>query len=242
MSTLRGTQLARVSFNVKWTSLGLWAAATLVAAALLLPLAYLLVRTVGAGTEAWEPVFRLRTLETIGRTTWLALAVTVASAAIAVPLGWLTAHTDLPLRRLWAVLTALPLVIPSYVGAYLVAAALGPRGMLQQALESLIGVQRLPDIYGFPGALLVLTLLSYPYTLLSVRAALLRMEPALVEASRGLGHGPWRTFWRFGTWVEAKRQCERVHGGFTEARVCRGAESVQPNQYTSKLPDEDPFK
>jgi iron(III) transport system permease protein len=68
--------------------------------------------------------------------------------------------------------------------------------MLQAWLESLFGVQRLPGIYGFPGALLVLTLLSYPYVLLNVRAGLLRMDPALEEASRSLGYGPWKTFWR----------------------------------------------
>lgn len=41
----------------------------------------------------------------------------------------------LPLRQLWAVLAPLPLVIPSYVGAYLMVSALGPRGLLQQVLE-----------------------------------------------------------------------------------------------------------
>ncbi len=42
------------------------------------------------------------------------------------PLAWLTARTDLPGRRMWTVVTALPLVIPSYIGAYLLVSALGP--------------------------------------------------------------------------------------------------------------------
>ena len=61
----------------------------------------------------------------------LATAVTAASIAIALPLAWLTVRTDLPGRRLWATLCALPLVIPTYVGAYLFVAALGPNGMLR---------------------------------------------------------------------------------------------------------------
>jgi ABC-type sulfate transport system permease component len=48
----------------------------------------------------------------------------------------------------------------------------------------------------FPGAFLVLTILSYPYILLSIRAALQGMDPALEEAARSLGCSPWRTFWR----------------------------------------------
>jgi iron(III) transport system permease protein len=170
--------------------------AALVAAALLLPTAYLVIRAAGAGEAAWQNLFRLRTLDIVWRTLWLALAVTAASALIAVPLAWLTVRTDLPLRRLWAVLTPLPLVIPSYVGGYLLASALGPRGLLQQLLEAPFGVTRLPAIYGFPGALITLTLLSYPYLLLSVRAALSRMDPALEEASRSLGHSAWTTFRR----------------------------------------------
>ncbi len=174
----------------------LWGMAALIAAAVLLPMAYLIIRAVGAGSDAWQGLFRFQTLATLARTIWLSLAVTAASAAIAVPLAWLTVRTDLPLRRMWAVLTPLPLVIPSYVGAYLFASAFGPRGLLQQLFESLFGVTRLPEIYGFPGAMLVLTLLSYPYILLGARAALSKMDPGLEEASRSLGHGAWTTFWR----------------------------------------------
>lgn len=177
-------------------SLVLWAGASLVAAAVLLPTAYLLLRALAADAEASAALLRAGTWATLARTAWLAVAVTALATVIAVPLAWLTARTDLPLRRMWAVLTPLPLVIPSYVGAYLYASALGPRGLLQQALEAPLGVTRLPAIYGFPGALFTLTMLSYPYILLSVRAALWRMDPALEEAGRSLGYGPWVTFRR----------------------------------------------
>ncbi|MFQ5878994.1 MAG: ABC transporter permease, partial [Dehalococcoidia bacterium] len=172
-----------------------WAPAAVVAAGMLLPLAYLVLRALGAGSEPWDLLLRTRTLHILVRTASLTAAVTASSIAIAVPLAWLTARTDLPLRRLWAVLTVLPLAIPSYVGGFVVVAALGPKGMLQGLLSPL-GVERLPEIYGFPGALLTLTLLSYPYALLTVRAALRGLDPALEEASRSLGYGPWRTFRR----------------------------------------------
>ena len=84
----------------------------------------------------------------------------------------------------------MPLVVPSYVGAFLAVSALGPKGLLQQLLAP-IGVDRLPEIYGLPGAAITLTLLSYPYILLTVRAGLRNMDPSLDEAARTLGHGPW---------------------------------------------------
>jgi iron(III) transport system permease protein len=179
-----------------WPTLALWAVAVLVAAALLLPTLYLAMRALAASNSAVQSLLQPRTWQTLARTAWLTLCVTAASAAIAVPLAWLTTRTDLPLRRLWAVLTPLPLVIPSYVGAYLFVSALGPRGLAQQWLAAPFGITRLPEIYGFPGALFTLTLLSYPYILLSARASLMRMDPALEEASRSLGHGTWSTFLR----------------------------------------------
>ena len=193
---IRGAWLRRASRTSLRALALLWLPSWLVTGAILLPIAYLVVRVVSAETPAWELILRPRSLGILGRTITLAAGVTTLSALIAVPLAWLTTRTDLPFRRLWTILSALPLVIPSYVGAYLFVSMLGPRGILQTWLQHLLGIERLPSIYGFPGALLVLTLLSYPYTFLSVRGALLGMDPAQEEASRSLGHGPFPTFWR----------------------------------------------
>lgn len=170
--------------------------AVLVGIGMLMPLVYLGVRALNAGESIWLLLLRDRTLQVFLRTILLAGTTTFASVIIAVPLAWLTVRTDLPLRRFWTVATVLPLVIPTYIGGFTLAAALGPRGMLQQILAGPLGVQRLPEIYGFPGALLALTLFSYPYILLSVQAGLRGIDPALEEASRSLGQGPWNTFWR----------------------------------------------
>ena len=173
-----------------------WAPALLVAAAMTLPLFYLVLRSLENGLgELLEVMLREKTLGVLARSVVLAAVVTAASVAIAVPLAWLTARTDLPGRRVWAVLAALPLVIPSYVGGFVLVSMFGPRGLLQDALAPL-GVERLPEIYGLPGAALALTLFSYPYVLLTVKGALRGMDPALEEASRSLGSGGPSTFFR----------------------------------------------
>lgn len=165
-----------------------------VAAVVLLPVVYLLIRTADAGDQAWDLLARVNTFRILGRTALLAGAVTGTSILLSVPMAWLTVRTDLPFRRVWSILTVLPLVVPSYVGALAMVSALGPKGLLQQALEGPFGVDRLPEIYGFPGAWLALTFFTYPYLLLSIRAALWGMDPSLEEASRTLGRGTWRTF------------------------------------------------
>ena len=172
-----------------------WVPAMLVSVIMVLPLGYLILRASDAGIEAVDLVFSVRTLEILLRTMLLAFSVTLASIVLAIPIAWLTVRTDLPFRKAWTILTAIPLVIPSYVGAFLLVAAFGPKGMIQKLLEP-FGVEALPDVYGFPGAMYALTMLSYPYVLLGARSALWGMDPALEESSRILGHGAWSTFWR----------------------------------------------
>jgi len=171
-------------------------AAVLTAGLLLLTPAYLLVRTLESGATAVDLLTKPSTIATLGRSLWLSATVTLASIVVAVPLAWLTTSTDLPGRRFWAVATALPLVLPSYVVAFLLVSLLGPKGLLQQWLFPFTGIERFPEIYGFPGAFIALTLMSYPYVLLTARAALQRMDPALLEAARSLGLNGWQTFWR----------------------------------------------
>ena len=161
-----------------------------------IPLAYLVWRAWELGfTDSWEILRSARTRELLFDTVVLAVLVTAAANAISLPLAWLTTRTDLPGRRFWVIVTALPLAIPTYVGAFAMIGALGPRGMLQGWLEPL-GVDRLPSIYGFGGTFVVLTLFTYPYVLLTVRAAYRRIDPSLEEASRTLGHSTWSTFVR----------------------------------------------
>ncbi len=202
LSTIAGSARGAIPYaGRRLASLGMPPAVVLVPAllvglAMLLPLVYLLIRGAGASDEAWRLLFRVRTLYTLGRTLLLIATVTSASVAIALPLAWLTTRTNLSLRRMWTVLFALPLVIPSFVGAFLFVSALGPRGLLQRLLAGPFGVDRLPDIYGLEGATLALALLSYPYVFLTVRAALANLDPAMEESARSLGHGAVSAFFR----------------------------------------------
>jgi iron(III) transport system permease protein len=165
----------------------LTAAALVTVAAVLLPLVYLGVRASTAGADAWRVLEPDVTGRLVLDTLLLAAAVVAAAVGLGVPLAWLVVRTDLPGRTAWAVAGALPLVVPSYVAALAILGALGPRGLAQQLLEGPFGVARLPDIYGFPGAVLALTLSTYPYVYLLAAAALRRLDPSLEEAARALG-------------------------------------------------------
>ena len=169
-----------------------------VAALAALPIGYLLLRAFDVEGSALALVGRPRTLEILAASVALGAGVGAGSIALGLPLAWLTTRTDLPGRRIWTVLTVVPLAVPSYVMALAFVAALGPRGALSDLLTGL-GLPALPSIYGLGGAVLVLTLATYPYVLLGARAALLRSDPALEEAGRALGDRPLTVFRRV-TW------------------------------------------
>jgi iron(III) transport system permease protein len=169
---------------------------TLIVTVLLVPILYLIIRALGS-EDGLEYLLRERTLVIVTNSLVLVGLVTFTAIIVGVPFAWLTARTDLPFRRVWLVLGLLPMVIPSYLGAATYIAAFGPRGMLvQNILEPLFEISRLPDIRGLFGAWLAITLFTYPYVVLPVRAAILNADQSLEEAARSLGLSRWRVFWQ----------------------------------------------
>jgi len=168
-----------------------------IAIAVLMPLTYLVIRTAGVGEERFLTlVSRPRTLQVLLNSAILAIVTPILTAAIAVPLAFLTWRTDLPWRRFWLVATTLPLAVPDYVCSFALIAAFGPKGSWLQLLLEPLGVHQLPEIYGWSGTILALTLLTYPYMLLSVWTGLQGIHPAQEEAARSLGYNQIGTFWR----------------------------------------------
>lgn len=188
-------ELPTSSARTHWPRPLLLVTAVIIAAFCTVPIVYLILRISESPSAAWEVISAQSTFVLAVRTVLLMVSVTTIGVAIALPLAWLTTHSDIPGRRILVVLTALPLAIPSYVGALVAISAFGPRGLLQELLLPL-GVERLPSIYGFWGATIVLALFTYPYLLLTLRPAMTAIDPRLEELSQGFGHGPLNTFRR----------------------------------------------
>ncbi|GAB3677420.1 ABC transporter permease [Halopiger thermotolerans] len=174
---------------------GLTLLAAALAAVLVLPLLWLVVDAAALGGRALELAVAPQTLEVLVRSVALVAVVTGASILVGVPLALLTVQGSIPFPRFWTVLAALPLAVPSYLGAFAFVSAFGPNGEFADLLAPL-GVDSVPSIYGFTGAAFVLTLYTYPYVFLTTRASLLSLDGSLVEAARTLNAGRWEAFRR----------------------------------------------
>ncbi len=167
----------------------LWFVAAAALIPILLPFAGLIARVVDGGGRSVDVLLAGRTARLAVNTTLLTLTVTAAASTLGVAAAWLIVRTDLRMRGVWTVLVSLPLVIPSYVIALTFISSWGPAGLIADATG--IG---LPSARGFWGATAALTLSTYPFVFLVTAAALRRLDPALEEASRGLGASAWRAF------------------------------------------------
>nr|WP_277556266.1 iron ABC transporter permease [Halobaculum sp. YSMS11] len=163
-----------------------------VAAAVLSPLIWLLISAAELSlSDATALLASGTTTDVLVNSLALVGVVTGASVALGVPLAVLTVQTNLPFRRAWTVIAALPLVVPSYIGAFAYVSAFGPSGALPDLLTDYglgVVVPYLPTVYGLGGTALVLTLFTYPYVFLTTRASLLSFDTTQLEAARTLNH------------------------------------------------------
>lgn len=201
LSTARNRNLGayRLTGGTGWAWLRLWGGrpptisllllAGGTAAAMAIPLLYLVVRALTGNAATWASLWYGRLPMLLANTLALALASTGLAVLIGVPLAWLVVRTDLPGRRAIRWLGAMPLVYPAFVGSLGYIAVFGPRGLVETELTRLLGQPvRLPSIYGLGGTALMIALFTYPYLYLLTAAALGNLNQSLEEAARTAGH------------------------------------------------------
>lgn len=186
----------RAGFADRW-SLPLLLTAALVAAPVIVVVLHLFV----SGGSVWAHL--VQTVLPRYVTNSLLLMVGVGSGVLVIGVGtaWLVTMLRFPGARIfeWALL--LPLAMPAYVIAYTYTGLLDFAGPVQSGLRALMGWTSARD-YWFPGirslegAILMLTLVLYPYVYMLARAAFLEQSVCALEAARTLGCGAWRSFGR----------------------------------------------
>jgi iron(III) transport system permease protein len=160
--------------------------------AVLVPIAYLVSRALGAdASQLRELVWSHRNLELLINTMALAAVVIAASTVVALPLAWLTTRTEMRGRFLVTLLSILPLSIPGYVVGYALLGIGAPHG----PFATVFG-ENGPQIDGFVGAAAALVIYNFPLVYLHLRTAFASMDPALADAARSLGLKPTKVFVR----------------------------------------------
>ncbi len=177
------------------------AAIVAVVALVLLPIVALAGLGLQSSGNVWGQLWATVLPHYIFQTLLLLLGVGTLSMVIAVPLAWLLTAFRFPGSQMLQWLALLPLAMPTYIIAYLAVDQLNYAGALQTALRRFMNWQK-PTDYHFPeirslgGAIVVMSLVLFPYIFISARAAFLKQSASQIEVSRTLGQTAWGTFFK----------------------------------------------
>jgi len=175
--------------------------ALLVALLMAVPIAAVIVLALAPSDDIWEHLVSTVLWKYTETTLILMVGVGVGVSLIGTGTAWLVTMCRFPGRNVfnWALL--LPLAVPAYVLAFVITDQLEYAGTLQTFLRHLFGWTSrrdywFPEIRSLGGAMIVMTLVLYPYVYLLARAAFLEQSICVLDVSRTLGKGPWQTFFR----------------------------------------------
>ncbi|ABR50699.1 binding-protein-dependent transport systems inner membrane component [Alkaliphilus metalliredigens QYMF] len=196
-------------FRRKWLGIwqsnppgmGLFVFGLCIAVIMAIPIVYVIWRSLFAGIDRWQRLLDERIPQLLWNTLSLAGAVTVSTMIIGVSLAWIVIRTDIPGKKAWRWLLAMPLTVPPYVGAVTYIIVFGRSGWARDLWQSTPWlVNALGDysinIYSFGGVFLVLTMFTYPYVYLIASASLRKMNRNYEEAAYSQGMSTSEVFWK----------------------------------------------
>lgn len=140
-----------------------------------------------------DPVF----LDPLLTTLTIAVLSSLICCAVAAPMGWLVARSDMPFRSGIRSLVMASFVTPPFLGAIAWELLAAPNsGLLNKAYRALTGAEMdsyLFNIYSLAGLVFVISCYTFPYVFVLIANALDRIPGDLEDASAILGGSAWVT-------------------------------------------------
>jgi iron(III) transport system permease protein len=179
----------------------LWKPGVLLVALLFsLPVFTIASYVVYPSNEIWQHLLDTVLAEYLTNSVLLMLGVAAGTLLIGVGCAWLTSVCVFPGKRVFAWALLLPLAFPAYIIAYTYTGMFDFAGPVQTWIRETTGWGArdyyFPEIRTLGGAVVMLSLVLYPYVYLLARAAFLEQSVCVLEVSRTLGCSVWSSFYR----------------------------------------------
>lgn len=175
-------------------------AALLVALVFALPVATVALAAFAPTGELWRHMMGSVLPRYVANSLVLAAGVGLGTFVLGTACAWLVTMCAFPAKRLFEWALFLPMAVPAYLLAYTFTGLFDVAGPVQGLFREVTGLAVhdywFPDIRSLPGAILVMTLVLYPYVYMTARAAFLEQSICVLEIGRTLGCGPWAAFRR----------------------------------------------
>lgn len=150
--------------------------------------------------DVWPHLASTVLPEYIRNSLWLLVGVGTGVFILGVGTAWLVTMCTFPGSRQFRWLLILPMAVPAYLMAYTYTDFLTFTGPVQIFIRNITGWEYgdywFPNIRSLWGAVLMMSLVFFPYVYLLTRAAFLEQSASLLEASRSLGASSTQSFYR----------------------------------------------
>lgn len=173
-----------------WRQPWLWAVTSfslLLAVPVLLIFASLLVPQYAL----WQHLYDTVLSDYVYHSLLIAFSVGALTLVLGTSLAWLVARYEFAGRRTLQWLILMPLAMPAYILAYTYTGMLDVAGPLQTQLRATFGWTYhdywFPDVRSLGGAIVMLSLVLYPYVYMLARTAFSEQSASFYEASRSMG-------------------------------------------------------
>ncbi|CAM3571840.1 iron ABC transporter permease [Erysipelothrix sp. HDW6B] len=134
-------------------------------------------------------------LKTIVNSFQVTIIATLLTLLIGIPLAYFTTVYKVRGKKFLNIIIILCSMSAPFIGAYSWILLLGRSGLITKFMLSTFGIV-IPDIYGFSGILLVLTLQLFPLVYLYIQGALSSVDNSLFEASESMGITGFKRFFK----------------------------------------------
>ncbi|MEM7462218.1 MAG: iron ABC transporter permease [Pseudomonadota bacterium] len=178
-------------------------AAILICVVALIPFFALFLLAFGDSRDVWLHLVTNVLPRSLSTTLILIAGVGILSSAMGVGAAWLVSRYEFTGRRTLQWALVLPLAVPTYISAYCFTELMDFTGPAQTFVRFLGGYTSpadywFPDIRSLGGAIFIMSIVLYPYVYLTSRIVFEMQASSILEASRVLGAGAWRMFFRIG--------------------------------------------
>jgi iron(III) transport system permease protein len=196
-------QTAPRKFGTDFTKPVLYGFAAVLCVLIVLPLSWLFLYSLtdAKGALTLANFYRLFSesafLDPLITTFIIATSSAIICCAVAAPMGWLVARTDLPFSGVIRALVTASFVTPPFLGAIAWELLAAPNsGLLNKIFRAVTGAEQdthLFNIYTLEGIIFVISCYTFPYVFVLVANSLDRTPGELEDASSILGGGRWYT-------------------------------------------------
>lgn len=167
---------------------------------LALPVLVIFASVLQNQTEVWLHLRQTVLADYVINSLLLATGTGFGALLLGTSTAWFVSQYQFFFRRPLEWLLLLPLAMPAYIIAYTYTGMLDFAGPLQSMLRDQFGWRYgdywFPQIQSLTGAIIMLSLVLYPYVYMLARTAFAEQSASLFEASRTLGKSPRQHFWQ----------------------------------------------